>query len=189
MASELLSQVSSPWFLPFVYVFVAKSAYSLIEFLRCGSTFKAWWNLQRMWLIRRTTAYFFGFLDTILRQLGLSQTKFSLTAKVVPEDASTRYEQEMMEFGSSSITFTIISTLALLNLFALVVGLKRLVLDLDFNALKHLITQIVLCGLVVLVNLPIYQALFIRSDKGCLPSSVMLRSIVLASLMCLIPVK
>ena len=142
-----------------------------------------------MWLIRRTTAYFFGFLDTILWQLGLSQTKFSITTKVVTEDVSKRYEQEVMEFGSSNIMFTIVSTLALLNLFTLIWGFKRLVLDLDFKALEHLIIQIVLCGLVVLVNLPIYQALFIRSDKGSMPSSVMFKSIVLASLICLIPVK
>ncbi|KAF3453293.1 hypothetical protein FNV43_RR03733 [Rhamnella rubrinervis] len=185
---SLFPQVSSLWFLPFAYVFVAKNLYSIIEFLSCGSTFKAWWNLQRIWLIRRTTAYFFGFLDTILRQLGLSQTKFSVTTKVVTEDVSKRYEQEVMEFGSSTITFTIVSTLALLNLFTLIWGFKRLVLDLDFKVLEHLIIQIVLCGLVVLVNLPIYQALFIRSDKGSMPSSVMFKSIVLVSLICLIPV-
>lgn len=180
-----ISQVKSLWFLPFSYVFVAKNLYSVIEALLCGSTIKAWWNLQRMCLIRRTTSYFFSFLDNIKRHLGLSQTEFAITDKVVTDDVIKRYKQEIMEFGSSSIIFTIISTLALLNLFSLVLGITKLVADLDFKAIDQLILQIILCGLIVLVNLPIYEALFLRTDKGCLPFSVMLKSVALASLSCM----
>ncbi|XP_060673780.1 cellulose synthase-like protein E6 isoform X1 [Ziziphus jujuba] len=183
---SLFPEVSSIWFVPFAYVFIARNGHSIIESLSCDSTLKGWWNSQRMWLTRRTTSYFFGFLDTILRQLGLSQTKFSITTKVITEDVSRRYEQEVMEFGSSTIMFTIMATLALLNLFTLVGGIRKVVLD--FRVLDQLIPQIVLCALVVVVNLPIYQALFLRSDKGRIPFSVLFKSMVLASLVCLIPV-
>ncbi|PON86294.1 Cellulose synthase-like protein E [Trema orientale] len=156
--------------------------------MSCGSTLKSWWNLQRMWFIRRTTSYFIAFINVIKGQLGLSETTFALTNKVVTKDALMRYEQEIMEFGSSDIMFTILSTLALLNSFTLLGGIMRLVVDLNSEALEEFIMQIVLCGIIVVTNLPIYEALFIRSDEGCLPSSVMFKSIVLASIICLMPI-
>ena len=181
-------QVSSLWVLPFAYVFVAKNAFSVLETMNSGSTVKAWWNLKRMWLIRRTTSYFIAFIDSIKRQLGLSETTFVLTNKVVTEDAIKRYEQEIMEFGNSNIMFTILATLAMLNLFTLLGGIMKLAVNSNSKALEKLTMQVVLCGIIIVINLPIYQALFVRSDKGCLPSSVMFKSIVLASVMCLIPI-
>ena len=88
-------QVKSPWFLPFAYVFVADKACGIVEALSCGDTLKAWWNWQRMSVIR-TTSYFFGLIENIRRQLGLSKTKFSITAKVVTEDVLKRYEKEVI---------------------------------------------------------------------------------------------
>ena len=61
-------------------------------------------------------------------------------------------------------------------------------MDLDLKALDDLIVQIGLCGIIVLVNLLIYEALFIPSDKCSLPCIVLFKSIVLASLACLMPV-
>ena len=97
-----------------------------------------------------------------------------------------RYEQEMMEFESSSVMFTIVATLAMLNLFSLIGGFIDIIF-LDFGALGNLMCQIILCGLMVLVNVPIYEALFIRKDKGCMPFSVMFKSMFLTSLACLLP--
>ncbi|TXG67988.1 hypothetical protein EZV62_009263 [Acer yangbiense] len=184
---SLFPKASSLWFIPFAYVFIAKNVYSLFEALSCGSTPKIWWNSQRMLIIKRTTAFFFAFIDVIIKQLGLSQTTFAITTKVVTEDVSKRYEQEIMEFGSSSVMFTILGTLAMLNLFCFVGGatLKMVVLR-EFGALENLISQVFLCGMMVLINLPVYEALFFRKDNGYLPFSVMFKSIVLASMACLI---
>ncbi|CAK9148880.1 unnamed protein product [Ilex paraguariensis] len=184
----IVPEVSSPWFLPFAYVFIGRNAGSLAEALTCGDTLKGWWNVQRMWLIRRTTSYFFAFFDTITRQLGFSETAFAITAKVVDDDVLKRYEQEIIEFGSSSIMFTITSTIALLNLFSFAWGIKRALLDWNLRAVEHLIPQIILCWLIVMINIPVYQALFFRSDKGHIPSSVMFKSIVGVSLACLLAV-
>ncbi|KAF4362329.1 hypothetical protein F8388_008213 [Cannabis sativa] len=184
---ESISRVSSPWFLPFAYVFIAKSVYSLSEAMSHGSTLKAWWNTQKMWLIRRTSAYFIALVDIIKRKLGLSETTFVLTDKVVTEDILNRYDEEVMEFGSSNLVFNILSTLALLNLFCLVGWVKKLVFDFDSKAIEQMIMQVLLCGIIIVVNLPIYNALFIRKDKGSIPTSVMVKSFVLASILCLIP--
>ncbi|CAA2986859.1 cellulose synthase E6 [Olea europaea subsp. europaea] len=183
----LFPEVSSLWFLPFAYVFAAKTIYSLVEDLICGDTLKGWWNLQRMWIIRRTTSYLFAFIDTVIWQLGFAQTSFSVTAKVVDDDVLKRYQQEIMEFGTLSIMFTIIATIALLNLFSLGWGIKNVVFGTILMDLEKFIPQMTISGLLVLLNIPVYQAFF-RNDKGCLPSSIVFKSIVIASLACLMPI-
>ncbi|XP_075671540.1 cellulose synthase-like protein E6 isoform X2 [Castanea sativa] len=185
---SIFPQVKSRWFLPFAYVIVARNACSIAEALSCGDTLKAWWNWQKMWVIRRTTTHFFAFINTIVRQLGLSETTFVITGKVVTKDVSKRYEQEIVEFGSSTITFTIIATLAMLNFFSLIGAIKKIVLDLEFKVLDQLILQLSLNLLLVMLNIPVYQALFIRNDKGRIPASILFKSIVLASLACLMPI-
>nr|POF22859.1 cellulose synthase-like protein e6 [Quercus suber] len=185
---SLFPQVESIWFWPFAYVFVARNACSITEALSCGNTLKTWWNGQRIWLIRRTTSYFFGFIDTISRQLGLSETTFAITTKVVIEDVLKRYEEEVIEFGSSTIMVTIIAVLALLHIFSLIGGIKKIFLDLVFIKLDQLILQVILSLLLVMINIPVYQALFIRNDEGRIPSSVLFKSVVLVSLACLIPI-
>lgn len=137
-----------------------------------------------MWVIRRTTSYFLAFIDTIIKQLGLSPVSFTITTKVVSEDALKRYEQEVMEFGSSTtIMFNIIATLAMLNLFALVGAMIKKLITMDMDC-AMLFPQVLLSGLVVVIHRPVYEALFAR-NAGCLPLSVMYRSIVLASFICL----
>ncbi|GKV37369.1 hypothetical protein SLEP1_g45410 [Rubroshorea leprosula] len=186
----LFPEVSSPWFIPFVYVFLSRNIYSIVEALRCGSTIKAWWNLQRMVMIRRTTSFFFAFVDTIIKKLGLSQTTFVLTAKVAAEDVSKRYEQQVMEFGSSSIMFTLIATLAMLNLISLAGAAFKTVMPVEYlKEMERLISQVGVCALVVMLNAPVFEALFLRKDKGRLPFSVMFKSVVFVSLACLIPVR
>ncbi|KAL5574864.1 hypothetical protein UlMin_016563 [Ulmus minor] len=169
--------MSNPWILPFVYVFLGNRAYGLVELLLCGGTLQEWLNDQRMWVYKRTTSYLFATIDNFLKILGFTKAGFNLTAKVADEDVSQRYEQELIEFGTSSPMYTILATIALLNAFCFVVGLKRLILDQQPLALNSFVLQTVLCGLLVFINLPIFQALFLRKDKGRMPTSVIYQSI------------
>ncbi|KAF3451246.1 hypothetical protein FNV43_RR07341 [Rhamnella rubrinervis] len=184
---SLFPQVSNPWVIPFVYVFFGNLAFSLVEFLYCGGTCLEWLNSQRMWLYKTTTSYLFGFCDNILRLLGFSKSSFVLTAKVVDEDVSKRYEQELMEFGTTSPLFTVLATLALLNALVFFVGLKRLFVEDEpiSLALNRYGLQITLCGLLAFINLPLYQPLFLRKDMGKMPTSATYRSIVFALVTCL----
>lgn len=178
----LFPQVSSPWFLPFAYVILAKYSGSLAEFLWSGGTLLGWWNDQRIWLFKRTTSYLFAFMDTILRLLGFSETSFILTAKVADEDVSQRYEGEMMEFGGSSPMFTILATLAMLNLFCVVGVVKKV--GLDMEVYKTMALQILLAVVLLLINWPLYQGLFLRKDNGKMPCSLTVKSVLLALVAC-----
>ncbi|KAG6639182.1 cellulose synthase-like protein E6 [Carya illinoinensis] len=181
---SLFPEVSNPWVLPFALVIFVHRAYSLGEFVWCGGTFQGWWNDQRMWLFKRTSSYFFGFFDSILKLLGHTKSAFAITAKVAEDDVLQRYEQEVMEFGTSSPMFTILATLALLNAFCFIGGLKRLIMDMKTWVSDPFSLQILLCALLILINLPVYQGLFLRKDSGRMPSSVTTQAVMFALLAC-----
>ncbi|KAG6770954.1 hypothetical protein POTOM_022297 [Populus tomentosa] len=179
-------QASSPWIHAFAYAFFADRAYGLVEFLWCDGTFQGWWNDQRIWMFKRTTSYLVGFCDTILKMLGFTNHAFVVTDKVASEDASKRYEQEIMEFGVPSPTFNILATLALLNIFSFIGGIKMVISDVENKVLDLFTSQLVLSGLIVLINLPVYEGLFFRKDSGRIPNSVTYKSLIVSLLACAI---
>ncbi|XP_061353157.1 cellulose synthase-like protein E1 [Gastrolobium bilobum] len=177
----LFPKMSSPWFIPFAYVILGETSCSLLEFLFSGGTFQGWWNDLRIWLYKRTSSYLFAFIDTILKLFGYSNSAFTITAKVTEEDASKRHYKEIMDFGTSSPMFTILATLALLNLFCFLSVLKDAVLrEGGLGAYEKMVLQVLLCGFLVLINLPLYHGLFLRKDNGRLPSSIAIKSTALA---------
>ncbi|CAN6224824.1 unnamed protein product [Urochloa humidicola] len=173
----LFPKVMSPWIIPYIYVSVVKNIYSAYETLLYGDTLRGWWNGQRMWMIRRITSYLYGVIDTVRNMLGLSKMGFVVSPKVSDEDESKRYEQEIMEFRTSSPDYVIIATVALLNLVCLVGGLCRIITSGGNMVLNGLFLQVVLSGLLVIINIPIYEAMFLRKDRGRIPFSVTLTSI------------
>ncbi|XP_020693015.2 cellulose synthase-like protein E6 [Dendrobium catenatum] len=184
---SLFPNVFSYWFIPFAYVISLSYIVSLWESLIHGETLKAWWNEKRMWLYKRTTSYLFAFVDAILKMLGINESAFVITPKVVDEDTSKRYEKEIMEFGSTSLMFMILSIVAMLNLFCLVGGIGVVIVD-GAGALGSLFMQLLLCGSLVLINFPIFEASFFRKDKGCIPISTTLSSVAVVIIAYFIPV-
>jgi hypothetical protein len=142
----------------------AKYTYSLAEFLSSGGTIRGWWNDQRIWLYKRTSSYLFAFVDTLFNSFGFSESAFVISAKVSNQDVSERYEKEMMEFGDSSSMFTILATLAFLNLFSLIGAILKKVVAAD-GAIDTMLLQILLCGILVLINWPMYQGLFFDAER------------------------
>ncbi|RWW08076.1 hypothetical protein GW17_00028502 [Ensete ventricosum] len=179
--------IKSIWFMPFAYVIAATKLYSLSESLWVGYTLKGWWNEQRMWLFKRLASYPFAVVDTFLKLLGINKSAFIVTAKVADKEVSKRYEQEMMEFGAHSLMFTILATIAMLNVICLMSGVKRMVWEGEFGSQDSLLVQLVVCG-TVLINIPIYEAMFLRSGGGRMPNSVTITSIALAILAYVLPI-
>lgn len=145
-----------------------------------------WWNDQRIWLYKRTSSYLFAFIDTILNSLGYSDSAFVITAKVSDEDVSHNYEKEVMEFGALSPMFTILATLALLNLFCFLGVVKKAIMGEGMTKVYETMPlQILLCGVLILINLPLYQALYLRKDKGKMPSSIAFKSMAFSVFACI----
>ena len=93
-----------------------------------------------------------------------------------------------MEFGTSSPMFTLLATLALLNLFCVFGFLKEAVLSENglVRVYENMMLQVVLCAFLVLINLPLYNGCFLRKDKGRLPSSLTIKSVGLALTICVL---
>ena len=139
-----------------------------------------------MWLYWRTSSYLFAFIDNLLKIFRISDSTFIISAKITNEDVSQRFKKELMEFGTSSPMFTLLATLALLNLFCFLGFLMEIVPSENgvSRLCGNMMLQVMLCGFLVLINLPLYQGLFLRKDKGRLPRSLTIRSIGLALIIC-----
>lgn len=61
-----------------------------------------------------------------------------------------------------------------------------MIVDVQTLVSEPFILQILLCGLLVLINIPVYQGLFLRKDNGRMPTSVKYLSIMCALLVCTI---
>ncbi|KAL6655386.1 hypothetical protein ACP70R_006212 [Stipagrostis hirtigluma subsp. patula] len=186
--TPLFPEIMSPWIIPFIYVTFVKNLYSLYEALLSGDTLRGWWNGQRMSLVKKITSYLYGVIDTIRKLLGLTKMGFAVTTKVSDEEESKRYKQEIIEFGSSSPEYVIIGTTALLNLVCLVGGLSQIMTDGRNMPLNEFFLQIILCGVLAIVNIPIYEAMFLRKDRGRIPFSVTLASVGSVMLALLVPI-
>lgn len=154
---------------------------SLAEYLWSDGTVKAWWNDQRMWLYKRTSSYFLALMDTILKEFGLSDSAFVITAKLSDEDVLKRFTSEVMEFGASTPMFTMLATVALINLFCLV---GTVVKNIAMSEEPIMPLQCAVCSLLVLLNMPLYEALFFRSDDGKMPFSITVKSSIFALSIC-----
>ncbi|KAK1316356.1 Cellulose synthase-like protein E6 [Acorus calamus] len=178
--TSVFPSVSSAWCVPFVYAFIAKYVYSAFESLQGGGTIKGWWNDMRITLIKRTTSYLFAMIDTTLKLSGIDNSSFAITSKVTDPEASERYESELIEFGGSfSPSFAILAMLDLHHLVCLVFGLKRVVFGGGVGGFEPFLMQLIMCGVLVGLNMPVYEGMFLRKDKGAMPGSVTLTSIVL----------
>lgn len=182
---SLFPEVTSPWFIPFGYVIFSKYAYSLAEYLWSGGTVLGWWNDQRMWLYKRTSSYLFAVIDTVVKLLGFSETAFVITSKVAEEGVARRYEKEMMEFGATSPMFTILTTLALLNLVCFLGTAVKGLVSGGAGFFGSMSLQAMLCAVLILINVPIYHGI-LRKDEGKMPISTTVASIVVAVSACTI---
>ncbi|KAI6690786.1 hypothetical protein NL676_027614 [Syzygium grande] len=182
---SLFPEVTSPWFIPFGFVIFCKYAYSLAEYLWSGGTVLGWWNDQRMWLYKRTSSYLFATIDTVVKLLGFSETAFVITSKVAEEGVAQRYEKEMMEFGATSPMFTILTTLALLNLVCFLGAALKGFTSGGPGFFGSMSLQAILCAVLILINLPIYHGI-LRKDEGKMPISTTVASTVIAVSACTI---
>ncbi|KAI3421468.1 uncharacterized protein J3R85_012294 [Psidium guajava] len=184
---SIFPKVSEPWFLLYIFLFLGAYAQDLADFVLAGhkGTLWRWWNDQRMCLIRGLTSYVFGTIEYTLKSLGVATHGFNVTSKVLDDEQSKKYEQGLFEFGAVSPMFVVLAVAAIVNLASLLQGLTMVVAVARRSGgdVEGLVLQILLAGFGVVNCLPIYKAMFIRSDKGRMPTKVTLVSAFIASLL------
>ncbi|KAG6487611.1 hypothetical protein ZIOFF_056201 [Zingiber officinale] len=177
-------QVSDPWFFVYAYLFLAAYLCDLLDFLVDGVPFRRWWNDQRIWLIRGPTVYLFGTLEFLLNSLSVSAPGFNVTSKVTEEEQADRYARGEFDFAARSPFFGVLAAVAVVNLSAVAVGIKRVVTgEVEIGEFSM---QLALCGFVAVNCWPIYGAMFWRRDGGRMPVSVTAAATVVAGLLHLI---
>ncbi|KAG8659029.1 hypothetical protein MANES_02G007166v8 [Manihot esculenta] len=171
-------KVSESWFLLYPFLFLGAYSQDYFDFVSAKGTFQMWWNDQRIWTIRGLTCLLFGSLEFLLKSLGISTLGFSLTSKVVDAEQSKRYDQGIFDFGVPSPMFVPLTTAALINLVALILGLAQVLKG--GNSLEGLLIQMFIAGFMVVNFWPIYEAMVFRKDEGKLPVRITLTAAFLA---------
>ncbi|KAH7513708.1 hypothetical protein FEM48_Zijuj11G0009700 [Ziziphus jujuba var. spinosa] len=163
-----LLEVSETWFLLYMFLGLGAYGHNLIIYVLEEGTVQNWWNDQRMWMIRGLSSYLFGLVEYFLKCFGISTQGFNVTSKVVEDEQSKRYEQGIFEFGVPSPIFVPLTMAAILNLVSFFVGIVQIIRG--SKLMEELFVQMFIAGYFALNFWPIYDSVFLRSDKGKLPS-------------------
>ncbi|KAK4843031.1 hypothetical protein QYF36_003018 [Acer negundo] len=166
----IFPKVSEPMFFLYTFLFLGAYGQEFLDFVLEGGTFGKWWNDQRIWMIKGLSSYLFGFTEYLLNSFGISALGFNVTSKVVDDELSKRYDQEIFEFGAPSPMFVPTTMAAILNFFSFSWGLLQIIRGV--GDMQGQFLQMLLSGFVVVNCWPIYEAIVLRTDKGKLPAKV-----------------
>ncbi|KAK1430653.1 hypothetical protein QVD17_13548 [Tagetes erecta] len=178
----IFPKATDTWFLLYVFLFLGAYAQDCYDFLLFGSSYKRWWNDQRILLIRGLSAYLFALVEHTIKCLGIATQGFNVTSKVQDDEQRKRYDQgRLMEFGDHSPMFVPFTTASIVNLFALTIGIIRM---LNGWSLEKLFVQVFIATIGVVNSWPVYEAMVLRSDKGRMPVKTIVISFSLAFALC-----
>ncbi|KAL8142778.1 hypothetical protein V2J09_015810 [Rumex salicifolius] len=156
-------------------IFFSFQTKQLHEALTTGGTIASWWNEQRTWIIKMSTSYTYGCIDAIMKILGLKNTSFIPTNKVIDDDQAKRYHHGLYDFQTSSMFLVPIGTIVILNLICFLGGLVKTTVVGNWDEMA---LQEVLSGFFLVMSKPVIEGMIVRKDKGKFPTSATLKSIV-----------
>ncbi|GLJ35518.1 hypothetical protein SUGI_0714190 [Cryptomeria japonica] len=185
---SVFPQISSPWFLLFGFLSLSAYAYNIVEFVMAGGSVKSWWNEHRMWVIKGTSSYPFALIQGLCKSMGISEVGFEVTSKVLDSEAAKRYKEEIFEFGVASVMFIPPATITIINFISLLSGITQFVKG-GYPAVKGMFVQLMLSSFIVMNGFPILEGMFMRTDKGRMPTSITMFSIMVAALACSVALK
>ncbi|KAH9625482.1 hypothetical protein KSS87_018341 [Heliosperma pusillum] len=159
----LFPKVGDPWLFAFTGVFISSLLQHLYEVLSSGETVKAWWNEQRIWIIKSISACLFGLLDAILNKIGILKASFRLTNKAVDKQKLDKYEKGRFDFQGAKMFMIPLMILVVLNLVSLLVGLRRVIIHKNF---EEMFAQFCLSLFVLALSYPIMEEILSKARKG-----------------------
>lgn len=180
---SLFPKLSSSSFFLFALLAISAYGYSMVEYIWVVGSLKRWWNEQRMWMIKGVSAYLFALTEVAGKMIGVSEVGFEVTNKVVDSEAAKRYEAEIFEFGVASPLLAPLATLVVINLMSVISGLSRILRE-GYSAFECMTLQLILSSFLVINGYPILEAMFLRKDKGRIPTSITIFSTLVAVSVC-----
>lgn len=172
---HLYPEVSNSFFLVFSYTFLSSVSKHLYEVISVGGSINKWIIEQRIWMIKSATSYLYGTLDGIMKRIGLMDTIFLPTNKVVDDEQVKRYQMGQFDFQTLPMFLVPLVSLVILNMISLVGGVARMILVGDWDGIFG---PVFLSFFVVIVNYPIIEGMLLRKDNGRVPPKVTLLSAV-----------
>ncbi|KAI3809743.1 hypothetical protein L1987_19343 [Smallanthus sonchifolius] len=129
-SSHFLPKINERAFLIFMGIFFIYNLYVLWECKRVGVSLHMWWNLQKMGRVNAMTAWLFGFLNVILKLMGLSDTVFEVTKKEHrPNNGDNDNEDDNESVGRFTYDESLMIMpgviILLVNMVALINGMLR----------------------------------------------------------------
>ncbi|GAB2217684.1 hypothetical protein Droror1_Dr00000887 [Drosera rotundifolia] len=173
----LYPAVSSPLFLGIAFIFILSTARNVYDGLSAGGCIVSWCSGERMWMMKSLTSHLYGSFDAIMKTLGVGQTSFTPTNKVIDEQQEKRYHMGIYDFQASNIYLIPVGSAVILNLASLLVGLARVI---TVDSWNELFAQLFLSAYVVFMSYPMIEAMLLRKDSGRVPPSTTLISAVSA---------
>lgn len=157
------SQVSDPFFMVFVFIFLSALVKHLLEVSLTGGTLHNWINEQRIWMMKSVTCHLHGCLDALLKKFGIREASFVPTNKLEDDEQTLLYQMDKYDFRAPNIFIAPMLFLITVNIYCLVGGVYRVFLVGDCD---KLFIQLFLAVFIVTVNYPLVEGLLVRKDKG-----------------------
>ncbi|KAK3043453.1 hypothetical protein RJ639_002032, partial [Escallonia herrerae] len=151
---SLYPEVSNSYFMLFSLIFISSQSKHMQEVLSTGGSIQTWRNEQRVWMMKSVTSHLYGSLDAIMERLGIKQSSFLLTNKIVDDEQVEHYHMGKFDFQTSTMLLVPLCTLTNLNVA---------------SKLRHNVYSSFPLGFHRNIELPIIEGLGLRTDKGCVP--------------------
>ncbi|GAB2294522.1 hypothetical protein Dimus_028726 [Dionaea muscipula] len=174
----LYPAMSSPLFVVVVFIFLSSLSKHMYEVLMAGGSIRGWCSEQRMWMIKSLTSLSYGSFDAIMKSLGVGQTSFIATNKVVDEQQIQRYQMGIYDFRTANVYLVPIVSMVILNFASFIGGVARVITTGSWDKMS---AQLFLSAYILLMSFPEIEAMMLRKDSGRIPSSTTLISAVSCS--------
>ncbi|KAL1535718.1 cellulose synthase-like protein G3 [Salvia divinorum] len=175
----LYPEVSSPFFVVFVFIFVSSQLKHAQEVTASGDSLTTWANEQRVWVMKSLTSYFFASVNAILEKIGLTKATFVPTSKVMDDQVAKLYQMGKYDFQAPPLFMVILCTLYMVNLASFVVRFGRV---LQNGRMNEMVMQAFLPLFGVVMHYPLMEGMVLRKDGGRVSPSVSILSIVISSI-------
>ncbi|CAK9150033.1 unnamed protein product [Ilex paraguariensis] len=129
----LYPKLTSPWLAVFAIIWASSLLQHLHEVLSSGDPLVTWWYEQRIWVLKIVTGSLFGYLDVVLKWIGITATVFRLTNKAIDKDKMEKYEKGTFDFQGAELFMIPLGFLVLWNLVCFIGGSWRIVVNGGFG--------------------------------------------------------